>query len=445
MAARDTIAAISTAAGRAAVGVVRVSGARVAQITADLIGRVPQPRVATLVTLCDGTGEPIDQAMALYFPAPRSFTGEDVLELQGHGGTVVLRRILQRCLDLGARVAEPGEFTRRAFLNGKLDLLQAEGVIDLIDATTNQAARSAMRSLQGEFSSAIDHVIGELVELRVLVEAVLDFPEEELDGAEPHDTAARLAGVRTALARVLGAAQRGSLLREGVHIVLAGRPNVGKSSLLNRLAGEDIAIVTDIPGTTRDAIRQMIDLGGVPAHFVDTAGLRDSDDPVERLGVERAWSAIQSADVLLHLLDAREPAAAMDETILRRVPAGAARITVLNKIDLIGHPAGVEEQGVATTVWLSAKTGEGIELLRNALLKRLGIEERGEGVFLARERHLRALTEAKRHVDAAPSRTAPELVAENLRLAHQALCQITGEFSPDDLLGEIFQRFCIGK
>jgi len=357
----------------------------------------------------------------------------------------VLRRILQRCLDLGARVAEPGEFTRRAFLNGQLDLLQAEGVIDLIDATTNQAARSAMRSLQGEFSSAIDHVVGELVELRVRVEAMLDFPEEELDGAEPHDTAVRLARVRSALERVLGGAQRGSLLREGVHIVLAGRPNVGKSSLLNWLAGEDIAIVTDIPGTTRDAIRQVIDLGGIPAHVVDTAGLRESADPVERLGVDRAWSAIQSADVLLHLLDAREPAAPIDETILRRLPAGAARITVVNKIDLIGYPATLKEEGAATTVWLSAKTGEGIELLRAALLKRLGIEERGEGVFLARERHLRALTEAKRHVDAASSRMAPELVAEDLRLAHQALCQITGEFSADDLLGEIFQRFCIGK
>ena len=445
MTARDTIAAISTAAGRAAVGVVRVSGERVAQIAADLIGRVPQPRMATLVTLRDATGEPIDQGIALYFPAPRSYTGEDVLELQGHGGAVVLRRILQRCLDLGARVAEPGEFTRRAFLNGQLDLLLAVGVIDLIDATTNQAARSAMRSLQGEFSSAIDHVVGELVELRVRVEAMLDFPEEELDGAEPHDTAVRLARVRSALERVLGGAQRGSLLREGVHIVLAGRPNVGKSSLLNWLAGEDIAIVTDIPGTTRDAIRQVIDLGGIPAHVVDTAGLRESADPVERLGVDRAWSAIQSADVLLHLLDAREPAAPIDETILRRLPAGAARITVVNKIDLIGYPATLKEEGAATTVWLSAKTGEGIELLRAALLKRLGIEERGEGVFLARERHLRALTEAKRHVDAASSRMAPELVAEDLRLAHQALCQITGEFSADDLLGEIFQRFCIGK
>ena len=445
MAARDTIAAISTASGRAAVGVVRVSGERATQIAIDLLGRVPEPREATLVTVRNAAGEPIDQGIALYFPAPRSFTGEDVLELHGHGGPVVLRRILRSCLDCGARVAEPGEFTRRAFLNGKLDLLQAEGVIDLIEATTAQAARSAMRSLQGEFSSAIEALVGRVVELRARVEARLDFPEEELEGDDGHDTAARLAGVRESLDLVLEAAQRGSLLREGVHIVLAGQPNVGKSSLLNRLAGDDVAIVTDIPGTTRDPVRQTVDLGGVPAHIVDTAGLRESDDPVERIGVERAWSAIASADVVLHLVDARAPAASMDEALSRRLPAGAARITVVNKIDLIARPAGMEQGGAGATVWLSAKTGEGIELLRQALLKRLGVDERGEGVFLARERHLRALTGARRHLDAASARKEPELVAEELRLAHEALSEVTGAFSSDDLLGEIFQRFCIGK
>jgi tRNA modification GTPase len=445
MASRDTIAAISTAPGRAAVGIVRLSGPAVPEVTRTLVGRIPTPRQATLVTLRDAAGEPIDQGVALYFPAPRSYTGEDVLELQGHGGPVVLRRLLQRCLDLGARVAEPGEFTRRAFLNGQLDLLQAEGVIDLIDATTVQAARSAMRSLQGEFSSAIDALMKELIDLRAVVEAMLDFPEEELDGADHHDTAGRLARVRAALDRVIDAAQRGSLLREGVHIVLAGQPNVGKSSLLNRLAGEDVAIVTDIPGTTRDAIRQVIDLDGVPAHIVDTAGLRESADPVERIGVQRAWAAIEAADVVVHLLDAREPAGHIDDAILQRLPSTAARIIAVNKIDLIGRSPAVEDGEPDTMVWLSAKTGAGVDLLRQALLKHLGWEERGEGVFLARERHLRALATAKAHLDAAPSRTQPELMAEELRLAHDALGTITGEFSPDDLLGEIFRRFCIGK
>jgi tRNA modification GTPase len=324
-------------------------------------------------------------------------------------------------------------------------LLQAEGVIDLIDATTVQAARSAMRSLQGEFSSAIDALVKELVDLRVLVEAMLDFPEEELDGADHHDIGGRLARVRPALDRVLDAAQRGSLLREGVHIVLAGEPNVGKSSLLNRLAGDDVAIVTDIPGTTRDAIRQVIDLDGVPAHIVDTAGLRESADPVERIGVQRAWAAIETADVVVHLLDAREPTGHIDDVILQRLPSAAARIIAVNKIDLVGQTAVVQHREPDTTVWLSAKTGEGVDLLREVLLKRLGWEERGEGVFLARERHLRALTTARAHLDAASLRTQPELIAEELRLAHDALAAITGEFSPDDLLGEIFRRFCIGK
>jgi tRNA modification GTPase len=445
MASRDTIVAISTAAGRAAVGIVRVSGPEVSEIAGRLIGRLPVPREATLITVHDAAGEPIDQGIALYYPAPRSYTGEDVLELQGHGGPVVLGRVLQRCLDAGARLAEPGEFTRRAFLNGKLDLVQAEGVIDLIDATTAQAARSAMRSLQGEFSAAIDTLASELVEVRVLVEAMLDFPEEELDGADRHDIGARLVEVRAAVDRVLEAAQRGSLLREGVHVVLAGQPNVGKSSLLNRLAGEDVAIVTDVPGTTRDAIRQVIDVGGVPAHIVDTAGLREPEDPVERIGVERAWRAIERADIVLHLVDAGGPAAHIDDAILERLPPKAPRITVMNKIDLIGRAPGAEHDGAQTTVWLSAKTGAGIDLLRQALLNRLGWHERGEGVFLARERHLRALAIAKAHLAAAPSRAAPELVAEELRLAHEALGAITGEFSADDLLGEVFQRFCIGK
>jgi len=442
---RDTIAAISTAAGRAAVGIVRLSGPAVLHIAQDVIARVPAPRHATLVTICDADGEAIDEGIALYFPAPRSYTGEAMLELHGHGGPVVLRRVLQRCLDAGARIAAPGEFTRRAFLNGRMDLLQAEGVIDLIDASTAQAARSAMRSLQGDFSAAIATLADELVALRVLVEALLDFPEEELDGAERPQTAERLARVRAALDRVSDAAQRGNLLRDGMHVVLAGQPNVGKSSLLNRLSGEEVAIVTDIPGTTRDAIRQVIDLGGVPAHFVDTAGLRDSDDPVERIGVERAWNAIERADVVLHLVDARAPETTADDEILRRLPGAIPRITVVNKIDLVDRPPAVEQDTPGTTVWLSAKTGAGVERLRDTLLRHMGWDQREEGVFLARERHLRALAEARRHLETAASRGEPELFAEELRLAHDALISITGEFSAEDLLGEIFQRFCIGK
>ena len=410
-----------------------------------LTHRKVAPRHATRVVFRDAHDEALDEGIALYFPAPASYTGEDVLELQGHGGAVVLRRLLQRCIELGARVAEPGEFTRRAFLNGKLDLVQAEGVIDLIDATTAQAARSAMRSLQGQFSMAIDALDAQLIELRALVEATLDFPEEDIDFMDRSEARARLQRVRAALDAVLEAARQGSLLRDGMHIVLAGQPNVGKSSLLNRLAGQDVAIVTDVPGTTRDAIRQIIDVAGVPAHIVDTAGLRESNDPVERIGVERAWAAIEHADVVVHVIDGAHARGEADEAILGRLPPDLPRITVINKIDLLGREPALQQQGREATVWLSAKTGAGLELLRRALLNCVGWHGDNEGVFLARERHLSALATAKQALASADNQRAPELLAEDLRLAHDALCSITGAFSADDLLGEIFRRFCIGK
>jgi tRNA modification GTPase len=445
MSRRDTIAAIATAQGRAGVGVVRVSGEDLAGMHQQLTGRALAPRHATLVTFHDAHAEVIDQGLALYFPQPHSYTGEDVLELHGHGGPIVLRRLLERCLELGARIAQPGEFTRRAFLNGKLDLVQAESVIDLIDATTTEAARSAMRSLRGEFSSAIEKLGREIVELRALIEASLDFPEEELDRADVPSDGEQLRHVRRALDDVLEAARRGSVLREGLHIALAGQPNVGKSSLINRLAGEELAIVTDVPGTTRDAIRQMIDLQGVPAHIVDTAGLRESHDRVERIGVERAWDAITRADVVLLVADARTGVGAAERDILERIGIHTRRIVVMNKIDLVPRDPAREERSATSTVWLSAKSGEGLDLLRDMLVRQAGWQQGGEGVFLARARHLEALEAARTHLASAQEQRHPELIAEELRRAHDALTAITGEYTADDLLGEIFARFCIGK
>jgi tRNA modification GTPase len=445
MSDRHTIAAIATAPGRGGIGVVRVSGRNLESLIEALTGAPVAPRRAGLRRFLDAHGETIDQGIALFYPAPASYTGEDVLELQGHGGPVVLRVLLQRCVELGARLAEPGEFTRRAFLNGKLDLAQAESVVDLIDATTTQAARCAVRSLQGEFSLRIDALTAEIVPLRMLVEATLDFPEEDVDALDRADAQQRLARVRAALADVLAAARQGSLMREGLHVVLAGAPNVGKSSLLNRLAGEDLSIVTDVPGTTRDTIRQVIDLGGVPAYVIDTAGLRESDDPVERIGIERAWKAIASADAIVLLTDAVSVAPPAD-TIADRLPAGVPRIHVINKIDLAGVPARTEPGEAGARVWLSAKTGEGVDALRHALLHAVGWEGHPESAFLARARHLEALNTASSHLAAAAKWPAQlELFAEELRLAHEALTSITGVFTADDLLGEIFSRFCIGK
>ncbi|HEV7390249.1 MAG TPA: tRNA uridine-5-carboxymethylaminomethyl(34) synthesis GTPase MnmE [Burkholderiales bacterium] len=446
MSDRQTIAAIATGSGRAGIGVVRVSGPELSKFTSSLTGRALEPRQASLRTFRSAAGDAIDTGIALYFPAPHSYTGEDVLELQGHGGPVVLRMLLQRCVELGARLAEPGEFTRRAFLNGKLDLAQAEGVVDLIDAATAQAARCAMRSLQGDFSARIAALSTRLIDLRALIEATLDFPEDEVDSLDRQTIRANLKRLRADLAALLVGARQGSLLRDGLHVVLAGQPNVGKSSLLNRLACDEVAIVTDIPGTTRDVLRQTIDIRGIPVQVTDTAGLRDPKDPVERIGVDRAWNAIADADVVILLIDAAAGFAVVDREILRRAPQGVPRVRVMNKIDLIGRGSSVQTGDSETVVWLSAKTGEGIDLLRNTIAAVAGWKGSTDGVFLARERHLVALRNAERHLAEASERESViELCAEELRLAHECVCSITGEFTADDLLGEIFGRFCIGK
>lgn len=440
--ATDIIAALATAPGRAGIGVVRVSGPSLTAFARALMGAAPLPRHATRACFRDGAGRPIDDGLALYFPAPHSYTGEDVLELHGHGGAIVLRMLLARCIELGARLAAPGEFTRRAFLNDKLDLAQAESVADLIDAATETAARMALRSLQGEFSAIVHALVERLVELRMLVEATLDFPDEEIDALDRAEVRKRLAEVQATLDRALASARQGSLLRTGIHVVIAGQPNVGKSSLLNRLAGEELAIVTAVPGTTRDTVRQAIEIEGVPINIVDTAGLRETRDEIERLGIARTWGEIERADALLLVVDARQGIAAADETIVAKLPQALNRIVVQNKIDLAGKPAATHEN----VVYLSAKTGEGLPLLRRKLLDAAGWQPAEEGGFLARERHLTALASAARHLRAA-ERTCEqaELFAEELRLAQKALEEVTGEFSADDLLGAIFSRFCIGK
>ena len=428
----DTIAAVATPSGRGGIGVVRVSGPAARRVAEAVLGQVPAARQATHAIFRDARGDPLDEGIALFFAAPHSYTGEDVLELQGHGGPVVMQTLLAACLDAGARIAEPGEFTRRAFLEGKLDLAQAEAVADLIDAASRQAQRSALRSLSGEFSAAIAKLQSQLIELRALTEAMLDFPEEEVEHLHRDDAAARLESVRRALADVLAKSRRGSLLRSGIHVVLAGRPNVGKSSLLNRLAGTERAIVTPIPGTTRDALREPVQIAGVPLVLVDTAGLRVSSDVVEQLGIERAQRELAEADVVLAVYDVTG-----DLTALADLPPRAARIDVYNKSDLAAAPEGA--------LAVSAKTGQGLERLQAAILSAAGWSDTGESVFLARERHLRALESARGHLDAATRETRWELFAEELRLAHVALGAITGEVVADDLLGEIFARFCIGK
>ncbi len=438
----DTIAAIATAPGRAGIGVVRVSGKDLSVLVERLCGAVPSPRLAVLRNFHDGDGGVIDQGLALYFPAPQSYTGEDVLELQGHGGPVVLQRLLKRCLALGARMAAPGEFSQRAFLNGKMDLAQAEGVADLIDAATEQAARCAQRSIHGEFSARIHEVAKALIDLRALTEATLDFPEEDIDAGTRREQSSRFASFNSKLAALLTAAGQGSLLRDGALVVLAGQPNAGKSSLLNRLAGEEVAIVTEIPGTTRDAIRQSISLDGVPLHIIDTAGLRDSDDPVEKIGIARTWAAIEKADLAVLVIDGTRGEPREDREILARLPEGQRCLRVFNKCDLAGRPSGGDSEGIN----LSAKTGDGIDDLRAALAEAIGWRGDGEGVFMARERHLEALRSAQAALDrAGAEQSRQELFAEELRRGHEALMSITGEMTPDDLLGEIFSRFCIGK
>jgi len=451
----DPIVAIATAPGRGAVGIVRASGKDLSALIAAVCARPLTPRVAHYGPLLDAQGQALDQGLAIHFPAPNSYTGEDVLELQAHGGPVVLQLILARCLEagrgIGLRLANPGEFTARAFFNDKLDLAQAEAVADLIDASTEAAARSAGRSLAGAFSREITALAERIVHLRMLVEATLDFPEEEIDFLEKAGARAQLADIRARLASVMARARQGALLREGLRVVLAGAPNVGKSSLLNALAGAELAIVTPIAGTTRDRITETIQIHGVPIHMIDTAGLREASDEVERIGIERSWQAIADADAVLFLHDlsrADDPAARADDAAIADALArahAAEPLHVYNKRDLApGHalPAGA--------LALSAQTGAGLDALRDALLERAGAAHVPDGVFIARTRHVQALARTDEHLQLAQLHAdqrdaALDLFAEELRLAHGALGEITGQFTADDLLGEIFGRFCIGK
>lgn len=442
----DTIAAVATAQGRGGVGVVRISGRNVQALANGILGVLPKPRHATYCNFLDDKGDVLDQGIALYFPAPHSYTGEEVLELQGHGGPAVLQLLLQRCLDLGARLAQPGEFTRRAFLNDKLDLAQAESIADLIDANTKEAAKSAMRSLRGEFSAAIHGLVADLIHLRMIVEAMLDFPEEDVDMIDLEHRDALLTSIQLKLQATLESAKQGSLLREGAHVVIAGQPNVGKSSLLNLLSGEELALVSDTPGTTRDVIRQVIQVRGVPFHIMDTAGLRKSKDEVENMGIARTHQTLSRADLILLLLDANQGMTAGDEEILAALPAGIPRLLVYNKTDLLAGKAATNAEMSGPSVLVSAKTGQGLEVLLSKLLDAVGWRDQESGAFMARERHLRALQLAQVHLSQAQTVLATaELFAEELRLTQNALNEITGEFTSDDLLGEIFSSFCIGK
>jgi tRNA modification GTPase len=443
---KDTIAAIATAPGRGGIGVVRVSGVSLSEFAFAICGRRPTPRQAILASFKSGDGSVIDQGLILYFPGPNSFTGEDVIELQGHGGPVVMQMLLQRCVELGARIANPGEFSQRAFLNDKLDLAQAEAIADLIDATTAGAVRSAQRSLSGEFSRSVNSLVAQLIELRMLVEATLDFPEEEIDVIRDTDAQQRLEKLQVDIAALAARARQGSLLRTGLHVVLAGLPNVGKSSLLNRLAGEERAIVTDVAGTTRDTLRETIQIEGIPLHIIDTAGLRETEDKVEKIGIARTWGEIEKADIVLQLVDARGGETPADHAVAVKLPARLPRIVIHNKCDLAGRIPERQQDKRYTHIWLSAKQGQGMDLLHDELLRLAGWVGHGEDVILARERHLAAIAKAMSNLDRAGSQLRQlEFCAEELRLAQQSLSEITGEFTPDDLLGEIFSRFCIGK
>lgn len=454
---KDTIAAIATAHGRGGIGVVRVSGEALAEFALALCGRSPAPRQATLASFRGADGAVIDQGLILYFPGPNSFTGEDVIELQGHGGPVVMQMLLNRCLeagkDIGLRLANPGEFTYRAFQNDKLDLAQAEAVSDLIEASTEAAAKLATQSLSGSFSQAVHGLVEKVINLRMLVEATLDFPEEEIEFLEKSNARGQLQNIRNALDQVFSQAGQGALLRDGLQVVLAGQPNVGKSSLLNALAGSDVAIVTAIAGTTRDKITETIHVEGIPINIIDTAGIRDDEDAydeVERIGIARTWAAVEQADVVLHLMDASRGPTRADEDIVSRLPANVPLIRIWNKIDLSGHKPSAEQLDDVTHIYLSASERIGMDLLRQELLRIAGWQQTGESLYLARERHLLALKAAQEHLAvaaelAARNDAALDLFAEELRLAQEQLNSITGAFTSDDLLGVIFSRFCIGK
>ena len=447
----DIIAAIATPPGRGSVGIVRISGKNLLSIAQVILGGLPEPRHVQLSQFLDAKGQIIDQGIALYFPAPNSYTGEDVLELQGHGGPAIMNLLLNQCIASGARMAQPGEFTLRAFLNQKLDLVQAESVADIIEASTSQAARCAVRSLQGGFSMTINALVQSLTMLRMFIEATLDFPEEEIDGLHGEEVKEKLNAIILQLEQVMSSAHQGNLLQEGIKVVLVGEPNVGKSSLLNQLAEEEVAIVTEIPGTTRDSIQRTITISGIPIHIIDTAGLRKTADIVEQKGIERTQIAIKDADILIHLIDCSRPLSVTDNDVLQSFSIDKPHITVINKIDLIDQKPGTNTIANTVKVYLSAKTGEGVEQLREQILHAAGWHtgQAGEGLFMARQRHLEALENAKLHLDAAWEHGQDEsewvLLAEELRLAHDALSSITGRFTADDLLGEIFSHFCIGK
>ncbi|MBC3228849.1 tRNA uridine-5-carboxymethylaminomethyl(34) synthesis GTPase MnmE [Serratia fonticola] len=450
----DTIAALATPPGRGGVGILRISGRGAKDVAVAVLGKLPKPRYADYLPFRDAEGNTLDQGIALWFPGPNSFTGEDVLELQGHGGPVILDLLLKRVLALpDVRIARPGEFSERAFLNDKLDLAQAEAIADLIDASSEQAARSAMNSLQGAFSIRIHQLVETLTHLRIYVEAAIDFPDEEIDFLSDGKIEAQLNGVMADLDGVRAEARQGSLLREGMKVVIAGRPNAGKSSLLNELAGREAAIVTDIAGTTRDVLREHIHIDGMPLHIIDTAGLREASDEVERIGIERAWNEIEQADRVLFMVDgtttdATEPAEIWPE-FMARLPSTLPITVVRNKADITGETLGLSEVNGHSLIRLSARTGEGIDLLRDHLKQSMGFTSNMEGGFLARRRHLQALEQAAQHLvqgkEQLVSAYAGELLAEELRLAQQALSEITGEFTSDDLLGRIFSSFCIGK
>jgi tRNA modification GTPase len=443
-----TIAAVATPPGRGGIGIVRISGSATRHIAAGLLGKLPQPRHASFANFRDATGQPIDQGLAIFFPAPHSFTGEDVLELHGHGGPVVLDMLLNRAIELGARLARPGEFSERAFLNGKLDLAQAEAVADLIEAGSETAARSALRSLEGEFSQRVHALVEGLTRLRLYVEAAIDFPEEEIDFLADERVTQELDVLAQDVGKLLDSTQQGVLLHDGMTVVLAGPPNAGKSSLLNALAARDTAIVSAIPGTTRDVLRERIHIDGMPLHIIDTAGLRESRDEIESEGIRRAREQMQRADRVLLVLDDSFHEALPAE-VLQHVPTKLPRSVIRNKIDLSGRNPGVTKTSNETEIALSAKTGAGLDELRRHLKECMGFQAAGEGTFMARRRHLDAIRRAQDHMTRGKAQLretrAGELLAEELRLAQQALSEITGEFTPEDLLGRIFSSFCIGK